>query len=220
LRGLTSAPALYGRPTTLEASAPSVAIEAQFDHVRAPPRDIAGGRVRDVTLPSIRLPSLPIRLAPGRGDVSLGFALYGDSIRGRWHVTAPAASWQRDSGTAGGQAADLVWRVLSGIGQLELTAELSGTIGQPALHVRSNLDLAVSDQLRALVGEEVAAAEARVRAMVDRFADEQVAPVRAQVARVTAEVTDRLQQQRQALDTAQQQIEQQLRRLTRGIRLP
>jgi prefoldin subunit 5 len=78
----------------------------------------------------------------------------------------------------------------------------------------------VSDQLRALVGEEVAAAEARVRAMVDRFADEQVAPVRAQVARVTAEVTDRLQQQRQALDTAQQQIEQQLRRLTRGIRLP
>jgi ribosome-associated translation inhibitor RaiA len=135
-------------------------------------------------------------------------------------VTAPAASWQRDSGTAGGQAADLVWRVLSGIGQLELTAELSGTIGQPALHVRSNLDQAVSDQLRALVGEEVAAAEARVRAMVDRFADEQVAPVRAQVARVTAEVTDRLQQQRQALDTAQQQIEQQLRRLTRGIRLP
>ena len=220
LRGLTSAPALYGRPTTLEASAPSVAIEAQFDHVRAPPRDIAGGRVRDVALPAIRLPSLPIRLAPGRGDVSLGFALYGDSIRGRWHVTAPTAGWQRDSGTAGGQAADLVWRVLSGIGQLELTAELSGTIGRPALHVRSNLDQAVSDQLRAMVGEEVAAAEARVRAMVDRFADAQVAPVQAQVARVSADVTDRLQQQRQALDSAQQQIEQQLRRLTRGIRLP
>ena len=220
LRGLTSAPALYGRPTTLEARAPSVAIEAQFDHVREPPRDIAGGRVRDVALPAIRLPGLPIRLAPGRGDVSLGFALYGDSIRGRWHVTAPTATWQRDSTTAGGQAADLVWRVLSGIGQLELTAELGGTIDHPTLHVRSNLDQAVSDQLRAVVGEEVAAAEARVRAMVDRFADAQVAPVRAQVARVTAEVTDRLQHQRQVLDAAQQQVEQQLRRLTRGIRLP
>jgi F0F1-type ATP synthase membrane subunit b/b' len=113
-----------------------------------------------------------------------------------------------------------VWRVVSGISQLELTAELSGTIGQPALHVRSNLDQAVSDQLRAMVGEEVAAAEARVRAMVDRFADEQVAPVQAKVARVKAEVTERLQQQRQALDTAQQQVEQQIRRLTRGLRLP
>ena len=220
LRGLTSAPALYGRPTTLEATAPAVSIEAQFDHVRATPRDIAGGRARDVALPAIRLPSLPIRLAPGRGDVSLGFALYGDSIRGRWHVTAPTAAWERDSGTAGGQAADLVWRVLSGIGQLDLTAELGGTIGNPSLHVRSNLDQAVSDQLRALVGEEVAAAEARVRAQVDRFADAQVAPVRAQIAQVTAEVTDRLQQQRQLLDAAQQQLEQQLRRLTRGIRLP
>jgi hypothetical protein len=220
LRGLTSAPALYGRPTTLEATAPSVAIEAQFDHVRAPPRDIAGGRVRDVALPAIRLPSLPIRLAPGRGDVSLGFALYGDSIRGRWHVIAPAAGWERDSGTAGGQAADLVWRVVSGIGQLDLTAELGGTVDHPTLHVRSNLDQAVSDQLRALVGAEVAAAEARVRAQVDRFADAQVAPVRAQVARVTAEVNDRLQQQRQLLDAAQQQVEQQLRRLTRGLRLP
>lgn len=220
LRGLTSAPALYGRPTTLEATAPAVSIEAQFDHVRSPPRDIAGGRVRDVALPAIRLPSLPIRLAPGRGDVSLGFALYGDSIRGRWHVTAPTVGWERDSGAAGGQAADLVWRVLSGIGQLDLTAELNGTIGNPSLHVRSNLDQAVSDQLRALVGEEVAAAEARVRAQVDRFADAQVVPVQAQVARITAEVTDRLQQQRQLLDAAQQQIEQQLRRLTRGIRLP
>ncbi len=220
LRGLTSAPALYGRPTTFEATAPSAAMEAQFDHVRAPPRDIAGARVRDVELPGIRLPSLPIRLAPGRGDVSLGFALYGDSIRGRWHVTAPAAGWQRDSGAAGGPAADLVWRVLSGIGELDLTAELGGTIGRPTLHVRSNLDQAVSDQLRALVGAEVAAAEARVRAQVDRFVDARVVPLRAQVARVTAEVNDRLLRQRQALDAAQQQVEQQLRRLTRGVRLP
>ncbi|MGH7613076.1 MAG: hypothetical protein ACREMW_03400, partial [Gemmatimonadales bacterium] len=86
------------------------------------------------------------------------------------------------------------------------------------LHVRSNLDQAVSDQLRAVVGEEVAAAEAQVRAMLDGFADAQVVPVRAQVARVTTDVTTRLQQQRQLLDAAQQQIEQQLRRLTRGLR--
>jgi len=219
LRGLTSAPALYGRPTTLAVRAPAVSVDAQLDHTRATPRDIAGATVRGVVLPAIRLPSLPIRITPGRGDVSLGFSLYGDSVRGRWRVSAPAATWQRDSGAAGA-AADLVWRVVSGIGQLDLTAELGGTIAHPELRVRSNLDQAVFDRLRVVIGEEVAAAEARVRAEVDRFADERVTPVRAQVARVTSEVSDQIQQRRQALETAQQQLEQQLRRVTRGLRLP
>lgn len=220
LQGLTSTPALYGRPTTLEVRAPTVTADGMFDHVRATPRDVVGATVRGLTLPSITLPGLPLRVNPGRGDVSLGFALYGDSLRGRWTVSAPAAVWQRDSGAAGGLAADLLWRVVSGIENLDLTAELGGTLSHPELHVRSNLDRAVSDRLRSMIGAEVDAAESRLRVEVDRFADEKVAPVKAQVAALTAQVNERVQQGRQALESAQQQIEQQLRRLTGGIRLP
>jgi ribosome-associated translation inhibitor RaiA len=159
-------------------------------------------------------------VTPGRGDVSLGFALYGDSLRGRWTVTAPAATWQRDSGAAGGMAADILWRVVTGIENLDLTAELGGTLSHPELHVRSNLDHALSDRLHDMIGAEVDAAESRLRVAVDRFADEKVAPLKAQVDQVTAEANTRVQQARQALDAAQQQLEQQLRRLTGGIRLP
>jgi uncharacterized protein (TIGR03545 family) len=222
LQGLTSAPALYGRATTLAVRAPTLSVDGQFDHVRAPARDIVGGTLRGVALPVIRLPGLPIAVEPGRGDVTLGFALKGDSLQGRWQVSADAATWRRDSAATGGggPAADLLWRVVSGIGSLDLTAELGGTVTRPTLHVRSNLDAAVADRLRAVVGDEVAAAEARVRAQVDRFAEERVIPLRAQVAKVTSDANALLAERRQALETAQQQLEQQLKRLTGGIRLP
>lgn len=225
LHGLTTAPALYGRPTTFDVRAPALTVEGQLDHVRPPPRDVVGATLRGVALPALRLPGLPITVDPGRGDVSLGFSLKGDSIRGLWQVRAAAAAWRRERAQgegagAGGPAADLLWRVVSEIRALELTAELGGTVGHPTLHVRSNLDRAVAERLRAVVGDQVAQAEARVRAQVDRFVDERVTPVRAQVAKVTADANALLAERRQALDTAQQQLEQQLRRLTGGIRLP
>ena len=220
LQGLTSAPSLYGRPTTFDLRAPTVSADAVFDHVHDTPRDALGGTLRGVSIPGIVLPGLPIRVVPGTGDLSLGFALYGDSLRGRWQVLAPAATWQRDSGAAGGAAADFLWRVVSRIDRLDLLAELGGTLDHPHLRVRSNLDGAVSDDLRAAIGDEVAAAEASLRARVDRFADSTVAPIRARVTQVTTQAAAQVAEARRVVDAAQQRLEQQLKRLTGGIRLP
>jgi len=223
LKGLTSAPSVYGRPTTFDVRAPTVSADAVFDHVRETPRDALGGTLRGVNIPAIALPGLPIRVVPGEGDLTLGFALYGDSLRGRWQVLAPTATWQRDSGGAGGPGglvADLLWRVVSRIDRLDLIAELGGTLNHPTLRVRSNLDAAVSDGLRAAIGDEIAAAEATVRARVDRLADSTLAPVRARVTDVTAQATTRVADARRVLEAAQARLEQQLRRLTGGIRLP
>jgi hypothetical protein len=210
---------LYGRPTTLDVRAPTVSADAVFDHVHATPRDALGGTLRGVAIPTISLPGLPIRVAPGNGDLTLGFALYGDSLRGRWQVLAPATVWQRDSG-AGGAVADLLWQVVSRINRLDLIAELGGTLDHPELHVRSNLDDAVSDGLRAAIGDEIAAAEATLRARVDRLADSTLAPVRSRVTEVTAQATAQVAEARRVVEQAQAKLEQQLRRLTGGIRLP
>ena len=220
LRGLTSAPALYGRPTTFDLRAPTVTADAVFDHVHATPRDAIGGTIRGVSIPDIHLPGLPIRVAPGKGDLTIGFTLYGDSVRGRWQVLAPAAAWQRDSSSAGGAAADLLWQVLSRIDRLDLIADLGGTLSHPQLRVRSNLDAAVSDGLRAAIGDKVAAAEANLRGRVDRFADSSVTPVRARVTQVKTEAANQVAQARRALETAQQRLEQELKKVTGGIRLP
>ncbi len=220
LQGLTSAPSLYGRPTTFDVRAPTVSADAVFDHVHATPRDALGGTLRGVAIPAITLPGLPIRVAPGTGDLTLGFALYGDSLRGRWQVLAPAAAWQRDSGRAGGAAADLLWQVVSRIDRLDLIAELGGTLEHPQLYVRSNLDAAVSDGLRRALGDEIAAAEASLRARVDRFADSSLAPVRARVMQVKTDAAAQVAEARRVVEAAQARLEQQLRKLTGGIRLP
>src|SRR5882672_29422 len=219
LTGLTSDPALYGRPTLFEASAPAVTAAAMLDHVHATARDTAGATVQGVRLPLIQLPALLMALDPGQGTAQLGFALRGDTIRARWAIRSTHVQWSRDSATQGSTGADLLWRTLSGISDLQVDAGVTGTLSQPRLSVRSNLDEAIAARLRAMLGEEVAAAQRRLRAEVDRHVDPAVAPVRGRVASLQTEITGRLAQQRGRLDQAQKDLEGRLRELTR-IRLP
>ena len=219
LTGLTSDPVLYGRPTLFHASAPAVTAGAMIDHVHATPRDTAGAVLRGVPLPPVSLPSLPVRVEPGRGTTDFGFALRGDTIDARWGVRSSAVRWVRDSAAAGSAAGDLVWRAISGLTELDVSAGISGPLAHPRLSVRSNLDQAIAARLRAVVGEEVAAAERRLRAEVDRQVDPVVAPARARVTALQTETAGRVAQQRGRLDQAQKDLETRLRELTR-IRLP
>jgi uncharacterized protein (TIGR03545 family) len=219
LTGLTSDPALYGRPTLFEASAPAVTAGAMLDHVHATARDTAGATVQGVRIPVFQLASLPMRLDPGQGTVQLGFTLRGDTIRARWAVRSTHVAWARDSSASGSTVTDLLWRTLSGISDLQVDAGVTGTLTQPRLSVRSNLDEAIAARLRAMMGEEVAAAERRLRAEVDRQVDPAIAPVRPRVTVLQTDVTKRLAEQRGRLDQAQKDLEARLRELTR-IRLP
>jgi uncharacterized protein (TIGR03545 family) len=219
LTGLTSDPALYGRPTLFEASAPAVSAGAMLDHVRATARDTAGATVQGVRLPAFQLPSLPMRLDPGQGTAQLSFVLRGDTIRARWGVRSTHVQWARDSGAARSTVTDLEWSTLSRITDLQVDAGVTGTLASPRLSVRSNLDAAIAARLRAMVGDEVAAAERRLRAEVDRQVDPAIAPARARVTAVQTEATARLAEQRGKLDQAQKDLEARIRELTR-IRLP
>ena len=83
----------------------------------------------------------------------------------------------------------LVWRVVSGLNDLEVVAELRGSVASPKLSVSSNLDKAIAQRLQAVVGEEVAKAEKMVRAKVDSLVADKVEPVKRQVASVQTEAT-------------------------------
>src|SRR5947207_10025602 len=90
---------------------------------------------------------------------------------------------------------------------------------RPDLAVRSNLDQAIAARLRAVLGEQVAAAETQMRARVDALVKDKVGPVRARVTDVQNQAQAQVAQQRARLDELQKQLEQRLRDLTR-IRLP
>ena len=127
--------------------------------------------------------------------------------------------WTRDSGFANSTIGDLIWRAVSGIPNLDVEARLSGALHRPDLAVRSNLDQAIAARLRAVLGEQVAAAETQMRARVDALVKDKVGPVRARVTDVQNQAQAQVAQQRARLDELQKQLEQRLRDLTR-IRLP
>ncbi|MGH7644921.1 MAG: TIGR03545 family protein [Gemmatimonadales bacterium] len=221
LTGLTSDPDVYGRPTAFEATAPAVRVGALLDHVGNRLRDSIGGALANARLPALQLPGLPLALDPGRGGVSLGFTLARDSIRAQWGIRSEAIRWARDSAAGPGSDVErLAMRLLTGVTRLDLAAEVSGTLAHPRLSVTSNLDRALADGLRAALGDEVAAAERKLRTEVDRLVNEQTVPVRAQLASLAAATGPLLAQPRGQLAQVQKELEQQLRRITGGIRLP
>ena len=111
----------------------------------------------------------------------------------------------------------LVWRVVSGLSNLQVLAELSGSVGSPKLSVRSNLDQAISERLQAVIGEEVAKAERLVRGKVDSLVGDKVEPVKRRIVAVQAEATQRVQAERKRLDQVEQQLQAELKRLTGGL---
>ena len=224
VQGLTSAPALYGKPLLVSArrSAPGSAIAgldvgAVIDHRTAKVRDSVSARLRGVQLPSFEIPGLPFRVAPNTGAANLTFALRGDQLRGRWSIGSNAVTWARDSAGPGSELEQIVWRVVSGLTQLDVTAQVSGTIRAPKLAIRSNLDQAVAQRLKAVVGEEVAKAEAMARAKVDSLVADKVEPVKQRVAAAQAEATRRVADEQGRLDQVRAALEAQLTRLTSGL---
>jgi uncharacterized protein (TIGR03545 family) len=219
LTGLTSDPALYGRPTAFRASGPQLGAGAFMNHVRSVPVDTAGATVGGIRLPAFQVPGVPLRLDPGAATTQLGFTLDGDTIRARFAIRSTNVTWTRDSGFANSTIGDLIWRAVSGISNLDVEARLSGEMHHPNLAVRSNLDQVIASRLRAVLGEQVAAAEKQVRDRVDALINDKVGPARARVNEVQTQAQAQVAQQRARLDDLQKQLEQRLRELTR-IRLP
>ena len=222
LTGLTSDPALYGRPTAFAATGPQLVAGAMLNHLRGTPVDTAGATVGGITLPAFQVPGVPLRLDPGAATTQLGFNLNGDTIRARFAIRSSNVRWTRDSG--GGFAhstiGDLIWRAVSGIPNLDVEARLSGALQHPDLAVRSNLDQAIAARLRAVLGEQVAAAEKQMRDRVDALVNDKVGPVRARVNEVQTQAQAQVAQQRARIDELQKSLEQRLRQLLGGVRLP
>jgi len=224
VQGLTSEPALYGKPMVVSAkrNAPGSVIAgldigAIVDHRSSNVRDSVSAKLRGVKLPSFDIPGLPFRIAPGTGAATLNFMLRGDRLAGHWAIGSNEVSWGLDSAGVRSDLEQIVWRVVSGLKQLDLNAELGGTVKAPKLSVRSNLDDAIAQRLKAVVGEEVAKAEAMARAKVDSIVKDKVEPVKQRIAAVQADATKRVADQRQRLDAVEADLQAQLKRLTGGL---
>jgi len=231
--GITSQPELYGRPATLAASgrlAGERPIGIEFAlmsrHFGKAPKDSLVAAVEGVSLPAIAFPGLPFEVDPGRSRVGFRFNLAGDRIDGSWEVASDQVTWHADSSRlrTASLVEGIIWKVVTGLTQLRVRAELGGTVSNPTLKVSSNLDEAIAVRLRGLVGEELAKGEQRARDAVDSLVGQQVAALQARVSDLQAQALQRLPLEKSQLDEVQKKLETELKRLAGsaagGLKLP
>jgi uncharacterized protein (TIGR03545 family) len=234
VHGLTTQPALYGKPTLFAASGAlrganplSIDLAGSLDHVRAVPLDSLAGAVGGLALPVFNLPGLPFRLDPGRGRAALSIAIDGDHLRGRWSVTSPNLTVGLADSARGkslGKLESLVGDVLGNVKSLNLDARLGGTITRPTLDISSNVGDALAGGIRQVMGQEVAKAEARIRAEVDKQVGQGVAEAQTRVTAVAADLGKQLGLQSDQIAKVETELQNQLKRYTGGagglIKLP
>ena len=226
LTDITTTPALVGRPTRFSArrdaagtALGALQVSGYMDHRAGRMRDSVTATGTAVVLPGFPLPGLPLRVEPGNGMSRLDFLRNGNRIAARWTIRSSDVQWLSDSSRARtlNPLEQLISRVISGLRELEVTANLTGEIRSPSIAISSNLDRAVAARVREVAGEEIAKAEARARAAVDRIVDERTAPVRARVAELRAESERRVADARARLDEERQRLQARLDSLTGGL---
>ena len=239
LTGVTTEPAVYGKPLTFLADrAGAVVVGPQRVHVagtidrtRDVPRDSVAADLAGVDLPALDIAAAGARVDLRTGTQSLSFSRVGDSISGRWFVHSDSVTWSRSDGAAAPAASAplgskawldaLVWGAISSLKNVEIEARIHGRFASPGFDVSSNIGSAVSGALGKAVAAEVNRAETAVRAKVDSLVGQQVNAAKARLAALDTGPLKSLTDQRSQLDAAQSQLEQRLRGLTPGgIRLP
>jgi uncharacterized protein (TIGR03545 family) len=223
---VTTEPAIVGRParfsfdrTASGSAIETLAMTGTIDHVSDTPHEAIELRAGGVSLPSFSLPATPLRADLGRGRSSMRLEMRGDAINGSWTLTAPNVVWTRNSARSAAlnPMEQLVTRVIQSVRDVDITASITGTMESPRLSVRSNLDRAVADGVKSVIGDEVSKAETRVRAQVDSLANHAAAPVRALAAQWQGEVDERARGAQTQLDDVKTRLATQLKALGIGI---
>lgn len=242
ITGLTTAPALYGRPTRFAAQRAAAAggprtgsIGAVLNHVSAPLKDSVVAALDGVALPTVALPAAGATLALGNGAVRVRLARTGENLEGSMTWSSNSVRWTRgdSANPAGGQPAQaavgsaawaqgLLWRTVSRLSSVEVEVRVAGRVTAPALGVRSNVGREVAQALRREIGDEVGRQEQRLRAEVDRRVDQQVQEAERRVAEVQAQVEAAVTAKRAELEQVRAELENQIRDLTRRlpVRIP
>jgi uncharacterized protein (TIGR03545 family) len=241
LTGLTTAPALYGRPLVFQAarrgatSGPRAgAVSAVLDHVRAPGSDSINARLDGVALPTVPLPVAGAELALGSGAFALSLKRSGDNLDGTLGWSSNDVHWSRagtDSATASAASAQsapigsqawmhgILWRTISRLNTVQVQVHVTGRVASPSLGIQSNVGQAVAQALRREVGDEVNRQEQRLRAEVDRLAQQQVEQAQARVAEVRTKAETALAAKQAEVEQARAGLDAQIKELTKKLPL-
>jgi uncharacterized protein (TIGR03545 family) len=181
LQNFNSNPRLFGKPATLQLEGRTTQgtrfrLDGLLDHTSEIVLDQFDLQVTSLALGEVPFPRsryFPSSLQLNRANASLQFELKGEDLRVDMLIRCPDAAFLFDDPAGDDRVAQMLRRLFSDIRNLDLEAQIHGPVDHLSLRLRSNLDVLLSHQLRTLVGEQIAQAQAQLEARVQRLADEQ-----------------------------------------------
>lgn len=176
VRGLTTQPALYGKPMEFDLQgslvgkiASTLSLNGQLDHRRTPVDDrirleVNGLKVeRGNTSPS----AAPLQLVSGLLDINGGLRARGEDLDGRVRINVSQPKVEVSSSVT------VLEGLFKNLGSFDLTLAIGGTLGRPSLSLSSSAIPALSSGLqRALSTELRGIQEDLKKAIASRLAPE------------------------------------------------
>ncbi len=150
----------------------NVALEGQFNYLGEIPKEsfqlsYAGFSLKNTRLSGSRL--LPNTVKKGTGAFLTSLDIEGGGINGSIRFTADHLVFGQDPGKESrNKFEEIIQSIVSGISKIEVTASVKGRQDQISLKIQSNIDKIFADRLKAVVGQEIQAAKARIKNEVDK----------------------------------------------------
>jgi len=210
---VASDPVLHGRPARAalvggREQAERLSLTATLDHTKGTMNDTGRFDVSGLPLAGKALGGsgyLNRTVARGTGVVNTRFAITDTS----WELAFYAAATElalTPADAEGDQAGQIINQVLDGIDTVTVKGSLAEGPDGLAISLKSNLDELIARRIKALFGEKINEARARVRAEVDRLVDAK-----------KQELLARFAEQRQMIETRLKEQEGLLREKTEAL---
>jgi hypothetical protein len=191
INDITSDQSLLGRPTKFELSGANegkkLGVNGILDHRVEAAQDSFTFSYEGLTAAEMGLPRseyLP-SFERGTGKINGGLALNGDELDAS--IVISISNFQVQPAGAD-ELQNITASLWQGVGEITVTARLTGKMDNVSMSVSSNIDKLLADRLSKLYGEKVAEAQDKIKAEVDRLTNDKKAEITAQYAAKKEEI--------------------------------
>jgi uncharacterized protein (TIGR03545 family) len=182
VRGLTSHPALYGRPTAFKLDgsivgdlAKEITLSGQLDHRKTLADDLINLSVKGLRLEQTGTPSLresPLRLSSALLNVNGSLRVKGDALDGRvlMDVFNPKVTVE--------SSAAILENLFKNMGSFDVSLSIGGTLDQPSIGLSSSATKTLTSGLENLVQKEMKGLQDGIRNAISSRVDKDLIPAR------------------------------------------
>jgi len=185
LRGLTSHPALYGKPTLFKLNGSMVgnlakdfALAGQFDHRKTIAEDRINLNIKELRIEQAETSGpqeSPLRLASALLNVKGSLGVKGEALEGRvlLDVLNPKV--------AVGSSAAILGDLLKNLGSFDLSLSIGGTLDQPSIGLSSSATKTLTSGLENLVRKEMKGLQDGIKNVISSRVDKDLTTNRNEV---------------------------------------